>query len=138
MDYIPTASDHSELKEYTNKVIVAGTRGYSNYIEFKTFMDHYISTLGNDSVIFISGAARSGADKLIIDYCKEKRLPWVEFPADWDMYGKSAGMIRNNQMAREGTHLVAFYNLKSAGTKHMIGISKKLKLKTHVVYIDID
>lgn len=45
----------------------------------------------------------------------------LEFPADWDRWGKFAGSIRNTHMLREGKPdlVVAFKGGK--GTKNMVG-----------------
>jgi hypothetical protein len=97
----------------------------------------YIKTLDGQSVIFISGAAKSGADALIIRFCKEHNLPWVEYPADWDNLGKSAGYVRNVAMARVGTHLITFYDGVSKGTRHMAAEALKRGLAVTTILIDI-
>ena len=53
--------------------------------------------------------------------------------ADWEKHGKSAGYKRNQEMANVSTHLIAFWDGKSRGTKHMIDIAKRDALKSHVV-----
>ena len=53
--------------------------------------------------------------------------------ADREKHGKSAGYKRNQEMANVSTHLIAFWDGKSRGTKHMIDIAKRDALKSHVV-----
>ena len=55
------------------------------------------------------------------------------FPADWDKYGKAAGYKRNGEMARNADALIAFWDGKSRGTKHMIDLAKKYDLQARVV-----
>jgi UDP-N-acetylmuramoylalanine-D-glutamate ligase len=56
------------------------------------------------------------------------------YPAKWDLHGKSAGPIRNQQMLDTGVDLViAFPGGK--GTAHMVSIAKKAGVK--VVEIDV-
>lgn len=112
------------------KIIVAGGREFNNYNLVKEKLDYFIGN--NNQVEIVSGKAK-GADSLGEKYAKEKGLPVKEFPADWDQYGKKAGFIRNSQMAEYGTHLVAFWDGKSAGTKMMIGLAKDKGLKVRVV-----
>lgn len=50
-----------------------------------------------------------------------------------DSKGKQAGYLRNSQMADEGTHLVAFHNGVSRGTKHMIDLATKKGLIVRVI-----
>lgn len=58
--------------------------------------------------------------------CASKRgLAVEEFHADWDAYGKRAGLIRNQKMISTVHGLVAFWDGKSTGTRHAIECAKK-------------
>jgi hypothetical protein len=83
-------------------------------------------------VTIISGTAR-GADQLGEKFAMEEGLSLEQYPAKWDIYGKSAGYRRNEQMAKTGTHLLAFWDGKSRGTKHMIDLAQYHGLKINVV-----
>ena len=62
-----------------------------------------------------------------------------KFPANWDLYGKRAGYIRNEQMAKYAMSdnsygvLIAFWDGKSRGIKHMIDLANKYGLEIHIV-----
>lgn len=113
-----------------NRIIVAGSRDFNDYDLLKNKLDHYLSLL--DNVVIVSGGAK-GADNLGEEYAVEKGLKLVMFPADWNAHGKSAGYIRNKQMAEYATHLIAFWDGKSKGTKHMIDLAKEYNLKIKIV-----
>lgn len=108
-----------ELKDYNIRVIVAGSRGFSDKILFHEKMINFLEDV-DEPVLFISGAAPSGADDLIIRWCKRYGYPCKEQPADWDKYGRSAGFKRNVEMAKIATHLIVFYDGISPGTTHML------------------
>ena len=55
------------------------------------------------------------------------------FPANWNKFGKSAGFRRNEQMAEVADALIAFWDGKSHGTKHMIEIMENKKLLVKVI-----
>ena len=74
-----------------------------------------------------------GADFLGERWAKENGYPIKEFEADWDRYGLPAGPIRNKEMADYGTHLVAFHDGKSKGTRDMIECARAAGLKVRVV-----
>lgn len=57
------------------------------------------------------------------------------FPADWDKHGRSAGPIRNAQMAEYADMLLCFFDGKSRGTKNMIDQALKKGLDVHVYNI---
>lgn len=61
-----------------------------------------------------------------------KGIPTQRYPADWALYGKAAGAIRNRKMAENSDALVAVYDGKSPGTKNMIDEAKKVGLKVYV------
>lgn len=118
------------------KVIIAGSRGFSNYDLLKSKMDYFLSNM-TDKIQIVSGTAR-GADQLGERYANEKGYSIQRFPADWEHEGKSAGYKRNVKMAEYADALVAFWNGSSRGTKHMIDIAQSHKLRIRVVYYDED
>ena len=84
-----------------------------------------------DEIIIISGTA-PGADRMGEVYANEFHHQCERYPADWDRYGKSAGYKRNEEMARVATHLVAFWDGDSRGTRHMIDLAVKHNLEVRV------
>lgn len=113
-----------------NKVIIAGGRDFSDYQLLKTKCDKILSNLSK--VVIISGKAR-GADSLGEKYAVEKGYPVEEYPADWNQFGKAAGYIRNEEMAKTATHLIVFWDGVSSGTKNMIELGNKYNLKIRVI-----
>jgi hypothetical protein len=81
-------------------------------------------------VRFISGAAWTGADRLIIIYAEFRGYECIEVPAKWRKYKKKAGAVRNRVMAKmlsPNDFFIAFYNGRSSGTKDMIALVKELE-----------
>lgn len=113
-----------------NKVIIAGGREFNDYDLLKTKCDSILSNL--EDVIIISGDCR-GTDKLGEKYAKERGYKCEKYPANWNEYGKVAGYIRNEEMAKIATHLIAFWDNKSPGTKSMINLGTKYNLKKRVI-----
>ena len=112
------------------KVIIAGGRDFNNFSLLKGKCDKIL--VNQKNIVIVSGTA-NGADKLGERYAAEKGYRIKRFPADWNKYGKSAGYIRNKQMAEYAYALIAFWDKKSKGTKHMIDLAKKYKLLIRVV-----
>jgi hypothetical protein len=81
--------------------------------------------------VVISGTA-PGADKLGEQWAKDNSIPVERYPADWNRYGLSAGYRRNEQMVDNAEALVALWDGKSRGTRHMIDIARKKGLKVFV------
>lgn len=114
------------------KVIIAGTRHFNNYSLVKEKLDYYLQNINKQDIEIVSGTA-NGADKLGEKYGLENNIKIIQFPANWDEYGKSAGYKRNLEMAKYATHCIVFWDGISKGTKHMIDLSKKYELKLKIV-----
>ena len=115
------------------KVIIAGSRGFSNYKLLKEKCNEYLREKRKQyNIIIISGGAR-GADTLGEKYAQDEGFSLEVFPANWNKFGKSASFIRNEQMAEIADALIAFWDGKSHGTKHMIEIMENRKLLVRVV-----
>jgi hypothetical protein len=127
------------------RVIIAGGREFTDYNMLKKECIEVFKQLKNEghntqrsNIEIISGTAR-GADRLGEQFAEEFALLLKQFPADWNTYGKRAGYIRNEQMAKYASEdeeigvLIAFWDGKSKGTKHMIDLAKRYKLRVFVV-----
>ena len=116
-----------------NRIIIAGGRDFNDYDRLCAFMDQYCldNDLGPDNTDFISGEAR-GADSMGKQWALSRGYKVQLHPADWNLHGKSAGYIRNKQMADEATALVAFWDGSSKGTGNMIWVATKAGLKVHI------
>lgn len=112
------------------KVIVAGSRTFNDYEMLHHTLNHLLEDC--DGITIISGDAQ-GADQLGTRYAEAKGYKVMHFPANWQKYGKSAGYKRNEEMAKHADALVAFWDGKSRGTKHMIDIATKKNLKSRVI-----
>ena len=112
------------------KVIIAGGRDFNDYA--KLVQTCTKAMLEFEAFEVVSGGA-NGADKLGERFAKEWEYPIKRFPADWEKYGKSAGYIRNEEMAKYANALIAFWDGGSKGTKHMIDLAHKHGLKVIVV-----
>lgn len=117
------------------RIIIAGGRDFNNYNLLNSTISNYLKENTNN-VEIISGTAR-GADQLGEQFAIEYGYQIKRFPANWNLYGKSAGPIRNRKMAEYASDgqgvLFAFWDGKSRGTKSMINLAKKYGLEVHVV-----
>lgn len=126
---------------YDSVVIVAGSRSFKDYALFESVMNRwridYAKSLGA-MWCFMSGMAREGADELILRYAKKTGEHVEPMPALWNEYKaldrvKIAGMKRNHEMGDVASHLVAFWDGFSKGTKDMIDYATDQGL--HVVKV---
>lgn len=111
-------------------VIIAGGRDFSDYERLKETANHLLKRKISEGykINIVCGMAK-GADLLGYRYAKEVGFCVLEFPAQWDLYDKSAGYKRNEEMAKVALACICFWDGKSRGTKHMIDIAKRHGLK---------
>lgn len=113
------------------KVIIAGSRTLEDYSKFCFIVGPEILQLYTSpsmSIEIVSGGAR-GIDTLAVKFAKQHLHPYKIMRADWDAFGKSAGYIRNKQMADYADVLIAVWDGKSKGTENMIEQMQKLNKK---------
>ena len=115
------------------KLIIAGGRNFRDYAYMKQECDFILSKLINTHKIEIISGGAKGADNLGQEYARENNYTLTIMKADWDKHGKSAGYVRNQEMANVATHVLAFWDGESRGTKHMIDIAKKDGLSYKVI-----
>lgn len=116
------------------RTIIAGSRDITNYIALLDAVENAKNYSKINPTTIISGAAR-GVDELAIWYAEDNNLPCELFPAEWKVFGKGAGMIRNRKMAENAEALIALWDGSSRGTENMINVAKELKLKVYVQII---
>lgn len=112
------------------KVIVAGSRTINTF----KVVEAAIHDSGFEVTEIVSGCAR-GVDTMAILYGEQYGIPIKRFPVtsyDWEKHGKSAGFIRNGEMARYADALVAVWDGQSSGTRNMIESARRLGLKVHI------
>ena len=102
------------------RVIIAGSRSFCNDAAVR----EAIRASGFQIFEIVSGGAR-GVDKSAERVATQNRLPIRRFPARWDDQGKKAGPLRNLEMASYADALIAIWDGKSRGTRHMIDAMKK-------------
>lgn len=112
------------------KVIIAGSRNITDC----RLVSVAVRQAGFLITEIISGGAR-GIDTFGEEYANEMSIPVKRFIPDWAKYGKSAGILRNVEMAEYAEALIAIWDRKSRGTKHMIETATKKGLKIFVLNV---
>jgi hypothetical protein len=98
---------------------IVGSREFTDYKKLERCLQPYRKLITK----IVSGGAK-GADALAKQYAEYFQTPYVEFEADWDNDGKSAGFIRNTLIVKASDVIIAFWNLESNGSRHTIHTAK--------------
>ena len=117
------------------RVIVAGGRDFDDYALLEKELDRLFwgeDFCGDGQIKILSGMA-PGADTLAIRYANEHELTKILFPANWKYHHRMAGFLRNEDMVALATHLVAFWDGRSHGTKHIIDLARAKGIPYQVI-----
>jgi hypothetical protein len=109
------------------KLAIVGSRSFTDFDLFKSKIDEFIfqNVINKKDIIIISGGAK-GTDSLAKRYAIENDIEIIEYLPDWNLYGKSAGMVRNMDIVKNCDKLIAFSCNNSKGTEHSIQEARKL------------
>ncbi len=110
------------------RVLVTGSRGWSD----ESVVYGRLARLPADTVIVNGGAG--GADQIAHEAALLHGHRSETYHADWEKYGKRAGLVRNLEMLDTKPDLVlAFWDGKSRGTAHCIAAAKVRGIPVEVI-----
>lgn len=131
------------------RVIIAGSRSIKDAKALSS-IEEAVQKSGWQIDEVVSGDA-TGVDTAAIAWAEAKFIDYVRIPANWKKYSKAAGYKRNQKMAwyvriieeqfnskgqecpeKYKAGLIAVWNGKSKGTKHMIDIAKEMGIDVFV------
>jgi YspA, cpYpsA-related SLOG family len=115
----------------TYRVLVTGSRDWEDQATVEHALDDLLARHG--TLTLVHGAARKGADSMAHNWGLNRRhassygaVTIEPYPADWDRYGRAAGLRRNAEMVALGADVVlAFIKDGSRGASHCAGLAEK-------------
>ena len=118
--------------------LVVGSRDIMDYTGIRDYLDKFIDhRYSGYQVVIVSGGAR-GVDSLAERYADEKGYDKVIMSAQWELYGKSAGYRRNEQMhqfiaTKPDRYVIAFWDGVSKGTAYNFELAKRYENPLEIV-----
>lgn len=117
------------MKHKYTRCIIAGSRTFEDYQILKHQCKKLLEKLKH--VQIICGGAK-GTDALAIQFAKEYQYELVVVPPDWKTFQNAAGFVRNAAMVEYSDMLIAFWDGRSSGTKHIIDLAQLRGLEVYV------
>jgi hypothetical protein len=125
------------------RVIVTGSRNWVGQWGINKIYEVLDSVLNMADTMeqgfeLIHGACPTGADEIANSWAQVSevadKVMITTWPAQWDIYGKPAGPVRNEQMMAAGGDLcVVFLRNNSSGTLDAIGKARRRGIWTVVI-----
>ena len=112
------------------KVIVAGSRN----LKCKDLIFKKLDVMKDKIDEVVCGEA-TGVDTIGKEWAIKNEITVKSFPAEWDTYGKMAGIIRNMDMGDYADYLIAFWDGESRGTKNMFTYMQQIGKHGEVIIV---
>lgn len=109
------------------KVIVCGGRDFTDTQHVHNWLDKFHGS--KPISLIIEGGAR-GADRIARNWAQLREIPFQTFLADWESYGRRAGILRNQTMLNQHPDAVIAFP-GGRGTANMVFIAKKAGIKVY-------
>jgi hypothetical protein len=115
------------------RILVTGSRNWDDEHAIEKVLHNAFITAGSRmDTVLVHGGAR-GADTIAAALWSRQGLPTDEFPAQWNLYGKTAGYLRNREMVLSGpSACFAFIRDNSPGTSSCIELARHFGIPTYV------
>lgn len=116
------------------RIVVAGSRTFTDYATAKETLLCFLATEPADDILILSGGCR-GADQLGERFAEEQGYALEYFSAQWKLYGKAAGPMRNRRMIDACDAVVCFWDGHSRGTRSLIRYARTKQKRLLIRYI---
>jgi len=112
------------------RILVCGSRTWIDGGVREGALRRVCAAYDPQAIVIVHGAAQ-GADLLAAKFAARHNLQTERHPADWQRYGKAAGLIRNAEMVAAGADLcLAFIRDGSRGATHCADLAEKAGIPT--------
>ena len=99
------------------KVLICGSRTFHDELAIRAVIQNLKAQYYPKGTLRIIEGAAAGADTLAGCIAEELGLEVVEYPANWELHGRAAGVIRNTLMLENELPdlVIAFANVMPVG-----------------------
>ena len=108
------------------RVAVVGSRGLT--------VDNLGKYLPEGTTEIVSGGAK-GIDTCARQYAVSHGIKLTEFLPEYDKYGRSAPLKRNETIIKNSDIVLAFWDGKPHGTKFVINKCRELNIKVEIIML---
>ena len=116
------------------KIVIGGSRTYTDYKAFSEALDGVLTDIPKNEITILSGHCKV-VDAMAERYAAEHKINLRVYPAEWSIYGRAAGPVRNRRMVENCDLVIAFWDGSSKGTRSLIDYAIKQGREVIVIKI---
>ena len=122
-------------------ICIIGSRTIDKKSAFEKLNDFFKGCERTKPVTFFSGGCKKGVDSYVYEFSKSfTNSKFIEVPANWLKYGKSAGAIRNAELIKmvsglKNNQVIAIWDGVSKGTENAINLCFKYNVNLAIIRI---
>lgn len=116
------------------KIIIAGGRNITSYA---AVLNAIAASGWRDEITEVVCGMARGVDLLGKRWADLRGIPVAHFPPNWREYGRRAGPLRNEEMAKYANALILVWDGQSRGSQSMLNIAKRYKLRIHEHIVEV-
>lgn len=112
-------------KREPSVLLVAGSRGFQAWEQgyINGFIERGISSLDLVKPFTVLHGGAPGIDRMAGKWAESRLIPVEVMPAQWDLFGKSAGYKRNAEMVDRADCVIIIWDGQSKGTRHTMKLT---------------
>lgn len=118
------------------RIAIIGSRNIG-CVDFNGMLENIVNQHQIEPTEIISGGA-IGYDTLAAEWAKARGIKLTELRPDYEKNGKAAPFIRNREIVDRANYLIAFWDMKSRGTKYTIDYASRKNKPIIIVPTDGD
>ena len=103
------------------RVAIMGTVPEQKMATAAQFVHRCLQQYPKEEIEIISARVGGFADR----FGRDNQLPVKHIEADWHRNGRLAGVLCDREILRDATHLIAFWDGRTDGMKHLIQLGQK-------------
>nr|QBK84878.1 MAG: DNA recombination-mediator protein A [Pithovirus LCDPAC02] len=122
-------------------VTISGSRYIKDNEDNYKIVSDYLKQFKN-KIEFVNVGDCRGLDQIVINWCSENNIEYKVYKANWNIYGKGAGPIRNKIMIDNSNFFVGFPvvnsgKLNSKGTIQALNYAKDKDLECFIYEFEL-
>ena len=121
-----------QIKFFEDVVVgVSGSRSVRDYDLVHTALTNvFESIMVEDGVrVRVIVGDAEGVDAHVITFCETYGVPYEVYPAEWDVHGNGAGIVRNSDLVEDADVYVTVWDGESSGTEDVLRKTFKSVMK---------